>query len=66
MRRKTNECGKWEEIMKNTWKKAAGLLCMGILLLSMTGCAKKKEPVSLTVWTYYNGEQLGAFNEASG
>ena len=50
--------------MKNTWKKAAGLLCMGVLLLSMTGCAKKKEPVSLTVWTYYNGEQLGAFNEA--
>ena len=33
------------------------------LLAGLTGCAKK-EPLSLTVWTYYNGEQLGAFNEA--
>jgi len=48
---------------RNRWKKAAGFLCLCALLAGLTGCAKK-EPLSLTVWTYYNGEQLGAFNEA--
>ena len=48
---------------RNRWKKAAGILCLCALLAGLTGCAKK-EPLSLTVWTYYNGEQLGAFNEA--
>lgn len=47
----------------NRWKKAAGILCLCVLLAGLTGCAKK-EPLSLTVWTCYNGEQLGAFNEA--
>ena len=47
----------------NRWKKAAGILCLCALLAGLTGCAKK-EPLSLTVWTCYNGEQLGAFNEA--
>lgn len=34
----------------------------------LTGCGtepgigKSEEPVNLTVWTYYNGEQLDAFN----
>ena len=50
--------------MKNNWKKAAALLGLGALLLGLTGCAQKKGPIELTVWTYYNGEQLGAFNEA--
>ena len=50
--------------MKNNWKKATALLGLGALLLGLTGCAQKKEPIELTVWTYYNGEQLGAFNEA--
>lgn len=50
--------------MKNNWKKAAALLGLGARLLGLTGCAQKKEPIELTVWTYYNGEQLGAFNEA--
>ena len=50
--------------MKNNWKKAAAVLELGALLLGLTGCAQKKEPIELTVWTYYNGEQLGAFNEA--
>ena len=50
--------------MQSKWKKAAAALGLGLLLIGMTGCAKKKEPVELTVWTYYNGDQLGAFNEA--
>ena len=40
--------------MKNNWKKAAALLGLGALLLGLTGCAQKKEPIELTVWTYYN------------
>ena len=34
----------------------------------LTGCGtepgigKSEEPVNLTVWTYYNGEQMDAFN----
>ena len=27
-----------------------------------SGIGKSEEPVNLTVWTYYNGEQLDAFN----
>ena len=37
--------------MKNNWKKAAALLGLGALLLGLTGCAQKKEPIELTVWT---------------
>lgn len=34
--------------MKNNWKKAAALLGLGALLLGLTGCAQKKEPIELT------------------
>lgn len=38
------------------------------LLLAITGCAgagsAKKEPVTISVWTYYNGPQLSAFEAA--
>ena len=54
---------------KNRWKagKKAGIL-MGAGALTLTGCATglgsaKKEPVTLTVWTYYNGDQLDSFNK---
>ena len=26
------------------------------------GCGAEKEPVTITIWNYYNGEQLEAFN----
>lgn len=42
------------------------VLCLlgTILVASMlSGCAgKKSDPVTITVWTYYNGDQLDAFN----
>ena len=29
-----------------------------------SGCSgKKSDPVTVTVWTYYNGDQLDAFND---
>ena len=37
-----------------------------VLAATLTGCSvgggKSSEPVTLTVWTYYSGEQLDAFN----
>jgi len=48
-------------------KKIIAALTGGAMLAGMlTGCGvgtgKSDEPVNLTVWTYYNGEQLDAFN----
>lgn len=35
-----------------------------MLLCLLSGCAKKQEePVTISVWTYYNGDQLTAFNQ---
>lgn len=46
----------------------AGLLCAA-LAAGLTGCGAKgadrnasSEPVTITVWTYYNGDQLESFN----
>ena len=43
------------------------VLCLlGTILAASTlsGCAgKKSDPVTITVWTYYNGDQLEAFNK---
>lgn len=53
--------------MKNA-KKLVGSLCMMVVLaLTLTGCGKKSpldpdNPVSLTVWHYYNGSQQAAFD----
>ncbi len=42
-------------------------VCLGsISVLGVCGCGEKeapKEPVSISVWNYYNGAQLDAFNE---
>ena len=48
-------------------KKIIAVLTGGAMLAGMlTGCGvgtgKSDEPVNLTVWNYYNGEQLDAFN----
>ena len=53
---------------KHEQKEAVACLT-GIALFAgtLTGCAvegaKTTEPITLTVWTYYSGEQLDAFNE---
>ena len=53
-------------------KKRIALLLLAVMLISLfSGCASggkqtnlldPKSPVSITVWTYYNGAQLDAFN----
>ena len=53
--------------MKNS-KKKAGILCItAVLFFGLTGCGNKNpldpgNPVSLTVWHYYNGSQQAAFD----
>ena len=53
------------------YKKIISVLCVGgILAASVTGCGNaaktvktaSEEPILLTVWTYYNGDQLETFN----
>lgn len=53
------------------YKKIISVLCVGgILAAAMTGCGNStktaktasENPISLTVWTYYNGDQLETFN----
>ncbi|MBP3735406.1 MAG: hypothetical protein J6I56_00115, partial [Lachnospiraceae bacterium] len=44
------------------------VLCLAAACGILTGCAgaqsvPEQEPISLTVWTYYNGDQLAAFQE---
>ena len=52
----------------NKKKSTACLLTITVLLASLTGCSAgsgtggtAKKPVEVTVWTYYNGEQLESF-----
>lgn len=53
--------------MKNN-RFITGIL-IGVLCLSLTGCTEEKslyspdDPVTLTVWTYYNGRQLEIFRK---
>ena len=50
----------------NRKKLIACLTGAALLTGTLTGCAaggkKSSEPITLTVWTYYSGEQLDAFN----
>lgn len=52
-----------------TIKYAAGLFGTAALFALASGCGKKQDsadasdPVTLTVWTYYNGDQLESFNK---
>ena len=54
--------------MRRSTAEKAGLVCLTTALaFSLTGCGSKspldpKNPVSLTVWHYYNGSQQAAFD----
>ena len=51
-------------MMKRLLRSAVCLLLSGALALSCTACVGgKKAPTTITVWTYYNGEQLESFNQ---
>lgn len=54
-------------MMRNK-KPALRALCLMGIMTALSGCSSEKqtekEPIELTVWTYYNGDQLRAFNEA--
>ncbi len=45
----------------------AALVCAGLLLTALTGCggsrANRKDPITITLWHYYNGTQQKSFNE---
>ena len=51
-------------MMKKNLKYLLALLCIIVLLLC-TGCSSDNDapqPISITVWTYYNGTLLESFN----
>lgn len=48
--------------MKAYKRLIAGTVAAVMLALTCGGCDTKKEPVTITIWNYYNGEQLEAFN----
>ena len=60
--------------MKHCFKRIGAALCAAALTLSLAACggseaasSSKKptnaQPVTITVWTYYNGDQLETFNK---
>ena len=54
--------GEKEETMKAYKRLIAGTAAAVMLALTCGGCGAEKEPVTITIWNYYNGEQLEAFN----
>ncbi len=58
-------------MMKRNWMHRLGAFAAAAaLVLSLAGCGAEQsggpadvEPVQLTVWTYYNGDQLESFNK---
>lgn len=50
-------------------KRSACILSAALLLTTVSGCSQKSndsasaDPVTITVWTYYNGDQLETFNK---
>lgn len=58
--------------MMRHFKKTVALLLTGALVFNLTGCGSEKKeksaldaknPVTVTVWNYYNGDQLTAFDD---
>lgn len=56
--------------MMNYRRRLCALLCAAAMVLGLAGCTetvsvqtRADEPVQLTVWNYYNGDQLECFND---
>lgn len=50
------------------FKRLAALVCAALMLLSLAACGFEEQPppsdpVTITIWTYYNGSQLEAFTD---
>ena len=60
-------CGDRKEMNMN-FKRLAALVCAALMLLSLAACGSEEQPppsdpVTITIWTYYNGSQLEAFTD---
>lgn len=49
--------------MKVSRRFIAGVTGAAMLAALCAGCGAKKEPVTITIWNYYNGGQLETFND---
>lgn len=49
--------------MRSHFRALVSVLLCTALLLGCVGCGGKKAPTTITVWTYYSGDQLACFNE---
>lgn len=48
--------------MKRILRSAVSLLLCAAVALGGTACGRSKLPTTITIWTYYNGDQLECFN----
>ena len=49
--------------MKRILRSAVSLLLCAAVALGGTACGRSKLPTIITIWTYYNGDQLECFNQ---
>ena len=49
--------------MKRILRSAVSLLLCAAVALGGTACGRSKLPTTITIWTYYNGDQLECFNQ---
>lgn len=49
--------------MKRILRSAVSLLLCAAVALGGTACGQSKLPTTITIWTYYNGDQLECFNQ---
>ena len=67
--KETEKMGDWTmKGLKNAGfkKAAAAVLCAALAGTVLSGCGEQTvqaDPVTITVWTYYNGAQLDSFNQ---
>ncbi len=52
--------------MKRILRSAVSLLLCAAVALGGTACGRSKLPTTITIWTYYNGDQLEILQPAGG